>query len=145
MKTLLLTSMIFASLSYGTTYGANANDDGEKIVGSWKIESARKGGQKPAGDAYTYITIVITPEKLTMNVADKPIAEMKYKLDAKHGWIDLTDVKSQGKHVSHGIYKLEGNELKICYPESSSERSTAFESKPNSANDVLWVLNRDKS
>ena len=44
-----------------------------------------------------------------------------------------------------GIYDLEDDGLKICFPEGrKGERSTAFESKPNSVNDVLIVLEREQ-
>lgn len=125
---------------------AKANDDGENIQGSWKIESAQHTGRTAPVEEYKSITIVITANKLTWSVADKAIGEMTYKLDASKGWIDLTDVKSKAQHVSQGIYELKGDDLKICFPEASKERSTAFESKADgSPNDVYLVLKREKT
>ena len=69
--------------------------------------------------------------------------EWSYQLDAGRTpkWIDL-----RGRADTNlGIYELEGDNLRICYPEGrKGERSTAFESKPNSVNDVLIILRRER-
>jgi hypothetical protein len=53
----------------------------------------------------------------------------------------------EGEEVkpSVGIYELKGDDLKICYPEAGNvERSTAFESKADSVNDIFIILKREK-
>ena len=82
--------------------------------------------------------MVITKDTITYKFGDKT-TKLSYKLDAtkKPKWIDLTE----GDKTTLGIYELEGENLKICFPEGGKrERSTAFESKPNSVNDVLIIL-----
>ena len=151
MKALLLTGLAVGAMLYAVTQGADTtakpNDDGEKIQGSWKIESAQDSGRAAPEAEYKYVTIVITADKLTLTAADKVIGEMTYSLDTAKGWIDLKDARrSKSEHVSLGIYKLEGDDLKICYPEASNDRSTAFESKGDkSPNDVFLVLKREKT
>ena len=151
MKALLLTCLAAGAMIYGAAYAADpaakTNDDGEKIQGSWKIESAQDSGRAAPESAYKSITIVITGDMFTLKSADTTVGEMTYKLNAAKGWIDLKEVrKSMSGHISHGIYELKGNDLKICYPEASNDRSTAFESKSdNSPNDVLLMLKREKT
>ena len=61
----------------------------------------------------------------------------------KPQWIDLTE----GDLTTLGIYKLEGDNLKVCFSEvpqgPKGKRSTAFESKPDSVNDILIILKRE--
>jgi uncharacterized protein (TIGR03067 family) len=86
--------------------------------------------------------LVVTKDKITYKFGDKT-KELSYKLDAtkKPKWIDITE----GDHTNLGIYELEGDNLKICFPEGGKdERSTAFESKPDSVNDILIILKREK-
>ena len=137
---------MFYGAAYAADPAAKANDDAEKIQGSWKIESAQNNGRTSPADANKLVTIVISADKLSLKVGGQTVGEMTYKLDAAHGWIDLVDIRERVKRVGHGIYELKGDDLKVCYPETSNERSTAFESKSdNSPNDVLLMLKREKT
>jgi hypothetical protein len=45
--------------------------------------------------------------------------------------------------VNLGIVQLEGDTLKVCFGEGpNEERATAFESLPDSPNDVLLIFRR---
>ena len=139
-------SCLFTLLTAGLLLGsAGAQDDAksdyEKIQGTWKVVSAEDSGHKTSDEAIKNLKWVITKDKITYKVGDKT-TEWSYKLEAakKPKWIDLTD----GDRTTLGIYELEGDNLNICFPEGGKERSTAFESKPNSVNDVLIVLKRER-
>ena len=138
-------SCLFTLLTAGFLLGAagaqdDAKGDHEKIQGTWKVVSAEDSGRKAPDEAVKNIKWVITKDKITYKFGDKT-TELSYKLDAtkKPKWIDLTE----GDRTTLGIYELEGDNLKICFPEGGKrERSTAFESKPDSVNDILIVLKR---
>ena len=140
-------SCLFTLLTAGFLLGAaGANDDAkgdhEKIQGTWKVVSAEDSGGKAPDEAIKNLKLVVTKDKITYKFGDKP-TEWSYKLEAtkKPKWIDLTE----GDQTTLGIYELEGDNLKICFPEGrKGERSTAFESKPNSVNDILIILKREK-
>ena len=140
-------SCLFTLLTAGFLLGAAGAQDGakgdhENIQGTWKVVSAEDSGRKPPAEAIKNLKWVITKEKITYKFGDKT-TEWSYKLDPtkKPKWIDLTE----GEHTTLGIYELEGDNLTICFPEGrKGERSTAFESKPNSVNDILILLKREK-
>lgn len=140
-------SCLFTLLTAGFLLGAagakdDAKGDHEKIQETWQVVSAEDSGRKAPDEVIKNLKLVITKDKITYKVGDKT-TEWSYKLDAtkKPKWIDLTE----GDRTMLGIYELEGDNLKICFPEGrKGERSTAFESKPNSVNDILIIVKREK-
>lgn len=140
-----LKSCLFTLLTAGVLLGtAGARDDAkgdhEEIQGNWQVISTQDSGRKAPDEAIRTLKWVITKDKITYKFGDNT-TEWSYKLDAtkKPRWIDLTE----GDRTTLGIYELEGDNLKICFPEGGKgERSTAFESKPDSVNDVLITLKR---
>jgi uncharacterized protein (TIGR03067 family) len=143
MRSCLFTLLTSSFLLGSAGAQDDAKGDHEKIQGTWKVVSAEDSGRKAPDEAVKTIKLVITKDKIAYKFGDDKMTEMTYKLDAtkKPRWIDLT----KGDKTTLGIYQLEGDNLKICFPEGGKkERSTAFESKPDSANDVLLVLKREK-
>ena len=140
-------SCLFTLLTAGFLLGAagaqdDAKGDHEKIQGTWKVVSAEDSGRKAPDEAVKNMKWVITKDTITYKFGDKT-TKWSYKLDAtkKPKWIDLTE----GDRTMLGIYELDGDNLKICFPEGrKGERSTAFESKPDSVNDILIILKREK-
>ncbi len=133
-------------LTVGFLFSADVSKDDvegdlEKIRGGWKVVSAEDSGHKTPDEVIKNLKWVITKDKITYTFGEK-ITEWSYKLDPakKPKWIDLRE----GDHTTLGIYDLDGDNLRICFPEGGAgERSTAFESKANSVNDVLIVLKRE--
>jgi uncharacterized protein (TIGR03067 family) len=120
----------------------DARGDHEKLQGTWKVASAEDSGRKAPDEAVKNLKLVITKDKITYEFGGKT-TKWSFKLDAtkKPKWIDLTE----GDRTTLGIYELEGDNLKICLPEGrKGERSMAFESKPDSVNDILIILKREK-
>ena len=141
-----MTSFWVALLTLGLLFGTPAaNDDAsdhEKIQAVWKVVAAEDSGRKTPAAALKNFKLVITRDKITYTFGEKT-TEWSYQLEAtqRPKWIDLRD----GDETNLGIYELEGDNLRICFPEGrKGERSTAFESKPNSVNDVLIVLRRER-
>ena len=123
------------------TAAASNTDDHENIQGIWKVVSAADNGHRTPKAALKDLKFVITRHKITYKFLEKT-TEWPYQLDATQTpkWIDLRD----GHETNLGIYELEGDTLKICFAEGrKGGRSTAFESKPNSVNDVLIILRRE--
>jgi uncharacterized protein (TIGR03067 family) len=122
----------------------DAKGDHEKIQGTWKVISAEDSGRKAPDEAIKNLKWVITKDKITYKFGEKA-KELSFMLEAtkKPQWIDLTE----GDLTTLGIYKLEGDNLKVCFPEMpqgpKGKRSTAFESKPDSVNDILIILKRE--
>ena len=126
----------------GSLAAADAPKDAEKIQGSWKVVSAEDSGRKAPEETIKSLRWSVTKDAITYKVGNKA-TRWAYKLDParKPKWMDLTE----GDRTRLAIYELEGDTLKVCFAEGTQkERPTAFESKPNSPNDVLIVLKREK-
>ncbi len=113
--------------------------DAGKLEGTWVVTSSEDNGQKVAREVGD--KVVITADTITLMSGDKK-ESIGYKVDPSKApkWIDLTG----GKKTYPGIYELDGDTLKLCWPESGTERATKFESKPSGPNDRLVVLKRAK-
>lgn len=113
--------------------------DHELIQGTWTLVSNEDGGgQDPTGH-----NVVITADKITLTSGDGKVSEIVYQLEPHRTpkWIDLT-VRGE---TWLGIYELNADTLKICAnDEDGGTRSTRFESRPSSNNDILLVFNRGK-
>lgn len=129
----VIASLMVTTLSYAQAVSA-------ELEGRWQVVSAVDSGRAAPPEEIREIVFTITSREISYSVGEKRRG-WEYEVDAsrKPKWIDLTS----GGRTALGIYELRGDELKICYPEGRpGERATAFESKEESANDVLIVLRR---
>jgi len=120
---------------------AAAQDTQTSIQGSWQIVALQDGGRTAPAEAIEGAEWVITRDLIVQKAGGQTL-ELSYTLDPSNApkWIDL---KAEGRTML-GIYKLEGKTLTVCFSEArGAERSTAFESQPESVNDVLIVLTRE--
>lgn len=142
MKSYFLMVLLLGLLSRTGPAKEDAESDAEKFQGKWKVVSAEEGGRKTPDEAIKDFKMIITREKIRYKFRDDTKVST-YKLDSTKNpkWCDITD----DVHTSLGIYQLEGDQLKICVPNMGvKERSTAFESKPNSVNYLLIIMEREK-
>ena len=142
MNTLLLMSMTVTTCLYAAKPDAEGHD--AKIQGTWRVETLADGGRMLPADSLKKLTVDINKTTIALKLGDKTLMELNYKLTEAVNWINLTDVKGAKSKVYRGIYELEDDVLKICYTKKPKERSNAFESKPDSVNEILFVLNRDQ-
>jgi uncharacterized protein (TIGR03067 family) len=141
---------VFAIVAAGLLLSAAAAQEDaakkelQKLKGTWTVVSAEREGKafKIEGDKFTF-----ADGKVTIKTRDRA-DDFTCKLDptATPMIIDLipTDEKRKGEAME-GIYKLDGDELKICVfrPGGVKERPAEFATKPGS-NRILVVLKRDK-
>jgi uncharacterized protein (TIGR03067 family) len=120
---------------------ASSQNDRKNIQGMWQVVSAWDSGRETPREALRHLKWTITKDRITYRF-DERTTEWAYRLQPtrKPKAIDLT---TENGHTMLGIYDLECGTLRVCFDEANRERPTAFESKPNSANDVLVVLNRE--
>jgi uncharacterized protein (TIGR03067 family) len=140
MKLKVLALLVFA----GLLLGADAPRDAEQLLGTWKVISAEDSGRKASEENIKNLKWTVARDAITYTYKVGKTTRWTYKLDParKPKWIDLTE----GDRTRLAIYHLDGDTLKVCFAEGTQkERPTAFESKPNSPNDVLIVLRREKS
>ncbi|GAB5440606.1 MAG: hypothetical protein Fues2KO_09550 [Fuerstiella sp.] len=113
--------------------------DYKNVQGTWRVILAEDSGRTGPQDTLRDIRVVITRNAFNMEVAGRT-NESTYKLDptTTPRSIDLT---SEGR-TTPGIYDLQGDTLRICMSEDTDQRPTAFDSQPNSINDVVLTLKR---
>jgi uncharacterized protein (TIGR03067 family) len=136
-KSLVLFALVGLLLGAGAPQG-----EADRIPGTWKVVSAEDSGRKASEESIRDLKWIVTKDSITYKVGSRT-TRWTYKLDPtkKPKWIDLTE----RDRTLPAIYELDGDTLRVCFSEGSpKERPTAFESKPNSPNDVLIVLKREK-
>jgi len=142
MKLFLLIIVLLGMMSGAGPAKDDIKIDIEKFEGTWKVVSVEEGGRKSPDEAIKDTKMIITHQKITLKFRDETRVST-YKLDSTKNpkWCDITD----SDHTALGIYHLEGDQLKICLPQVGEKgRSTAFESKPNSVNHLLMIMEREK-
>jgi uncharacterized protein (TIGR03067 family) len=110
------------------------------IQGTWQAVSLQDGGRTAPADIVKSVRWIVTDSQITQNAGDER-ADLSYTLDLTKSpvWIDFR----RDSRVMLGIVKVDGDTLTVCFSEGrNAERSTAFESRPDSPNDVLLVFHR---
>jgi RNA polymerase sigma factor (sigma-70 family) len=122
-----------------------AKEDKDAILGDWKVAEVEVDGKDGAGtqkgEEFKGAMMTITADKIVLKRGEKSI-DLGYQLDpaAKPKAIDLDN--GIGKSWM-GVYSLDGNTLKICWPrEPGGDRPAEVGTKEGS-NSYLVVLKRE--
>jgi uncharacterized protein (TIGR03067 family) len=121
---------------------AGPREDRDSLRRTWKMTSVEwQGKQAPAAAAFTRGEWEVTADRLTFRLGTNSVAWTYTRDGAKMpGEIDLTATSGPEKgQMLRGIYKLEGDRLRICY---GKERPTTFAAGPGQ-DQVLMVLRRE--
>ncbi len=119
-------------------------EDRESLRGTWKMTSVEwQGKEAPAAAAFTRGEWEVTADRLIFRLGKNSVAWTYTRDGAKTpGEIDLTATSGPEKgQTLRGIYKLEGDRLRICY---GKERPTTFATGPGQ-DQVLMVLRRESA
>ena len=143
--TLAAFSGIFAAAArYAAVNAGQAQDDKEKLQGTWEFVSSQFGGkeaQGPEAEQMKMLKYVFKGDKLTAKTPGQ------FTLDAskKPKQIDLKidDGPENERGTWKGIYELKGDDLTLCMAPPNQDRPTAFESKEGELT-VLLKLKRAK-
>jgi uncharacterized protein (TIGR03067 family) len=117
----------------------NIPSDRDAIQGTWSVILAVDSGRTAPPEALRDIRFVITKDKVTMELGGRK-QESTYTLNPSTSpkSIDLTT----NGHTKPGIYDLQGDTLRICTSEDTDMRPTAFDSQPDSVNDLVLTMKR---
>jgi uncharacterized protein (TIGR03067 family) len=138
----------------------------KKLQGTWKVVASESDGQRPARgwflEEFTKARLTVKEDKLLFSSEGNRPWEVAYQPDRKPKldtyWLDpakkpraFTITVSVGGFLSggietvYGIYKLESNQLTICYSTRWAEKSrpTAFKTREGSER-VLLIYEREK-
>jgi RNA polymerase sigma factor (sigma-70 family) len=124
--------------------------DKESLQGTWRVVTMVTDGMpnvKEHPDEEADAVVAGDTMALVAQPAGKKFFEFTFKLDetTKPRAIDLTVAEGRGKGgVAHAIYELEGDSLKLCFPQNQEgARPTEFSSKVG-ARQVLFTMRRQK-
>ena len=153
---LLAASLAFAA---GCQKSATPPEDATNIQGKWKPVSVKAFGKEVPTEKLEQGRLVVEGDKLSFMTGDRHEESFSFTLDPSKNpkEIDMTALDREGqpvvrretsndpgtKDVRKGIYSLEGDNLKICFPDDAkSPRPTSIDNP--AGEDVVITLQRQK-
>ena len=120
---------------------ANAanHPDVKNIQGTWQVTYSEDSGRVAPDEMLKGLQMIFDETTMTMDLRGRK-NDSTYQIDPSNDPKTI-DMKNNGR-TSLGIYDLQGGTLRICLSEGSDKRPTAFDSQPNSANDVVIIMKR---
>ena len=148
MKSIGMILVAFGFLRGTSGFSQDAQGDKEKIQGTWKIVSLHAHLPKAelTKEALKSAKVVITGDKLAFHFGKK-IHEAHFKINPtkKPKTVDLADANEKNGKTAPGIYKLDGDDLTLCWNATNSDRPTEFTKVRKTGLDMrLLVLKREK-
>jgi uncharacterized protein (TIGR03067 family) len=139
MKRFILLAVCGVLLGGDQPKGKQPMGDQEKIQGTWAIVSGERGGKALPAEVIQSIHLIFAENKLTTKRKDRQ-TEATFKLNSASTPKEI-DLDMDG-NIGKGIYKLDGDTLKIVHGEVGDDRPKDFP-EPGSGLTVL-VLKREK-
>jgi uncharacterized protein (TIGR03067 family) len=119
-----------------------AKKDQERLQGTWKVESATKGGKQAPAERLKGMRLVVQGDKMTVSEGTMhEEATFTLAADQRPAAIDVKPSRASRRTIL-GIYRLEGDTLTVCWARDG-ERPREFAS-PQGSDDILLVLKREK-
>jgi uncharacterized protein (TIGR03067 family) len=104
---------------------ARADDDKDKMQGTWKVIKAVAGKERAGKEDKDKMEVVVDGKNFTLTVGDaKETAHFVLDTEKKPHHIDFLE---GGKTKTwHGIYEWDGKDLKLCWGPAGEKRPTDF-------------------
>ena len=118
--------------------------DAEKIQGTWVVVSEERDGKAMPAEAIGFLTVGVTADKVAFIPNGIFFGRSPYKLDPAKTpkVIELTPPDGPWKGTTvHCLYKLDGDDLKLCFLIGPGEEPKEFATTPGS-NLRLLILKR---
>ncbi len=121
---------------------ARAEDDKERVQGTWKVIKAEVGKQRADKELKRELEVIFDGKKFTVVDGDKKeTAHFSLDPDEKPRTIDFFEDAEGKKKSWHGIYEFDGKELKLCWGAAGDKRPREFEVRRDS-DDRYFVLRK---
>lgn len=126
----------------GPVPAADKEKDEDRLQGSWSVVATTFDGRALPEERIKGRKVTFKGKEFTATGGDKD-RTVSFTLDPAKDPRQI-DLKRAGQYeAAHGIYKLDGDELTICYGEPGKERPTKFASEAG-GRVFLIVFKRDK-
>jgi len=120
-------------------------DDAKQILGRWRIVDGENQGKRETPERIKDTFVDVTPDQLSVTDRDeKKTWVTTYKLDPSKSPRSIVMTVTQGEwkgKTSYGIYRLEGDLLRICYALPGQPAPAEFTTKPGSKQ-LCFVMKR---
>ena len=118
-----------------------------KLLGTWNIVAGEVGGKKEPPERIKDTTVEFTRDRVVVTNKDATRTyRATYKLDLKHKPYAIV-MKAEGGadkgKVAQGIFRLESDQLTMCYALPGSAAPTEFRTAPGDRR-MLFFLRRAK-
>jgi uncharacterized protein (TIGR03067 family) len=121
---------------------SDARKDVEQLRGTWACVSGERNGQPIPEATVRQLRLVLTDTKYATYRGDDLLFESDYKLAPTKTPAAIDTIGTEGEHTgrpAQGIYRLDGDTLKLCYTMPGRDRPKEFESKAGSeATLTVW-------
>jgi uncharacterized protein (TIGR03067 family) len=121
------------------TVHAEEEGDHDKVQGDWIVSAGEKAGRKAPEEGLRDVMVTFTGGTFTWKTGDEE-TRGTFSLDPAKSPREIS-MSAEGKKLA-GIYRLEGDELKICVG-AGDDRPADFATK-DGAKAVLLILKRKK-
>jgi uncharacterized protein (TIGR03067 family) len=147
MRALMVVAMVCLVAAIGRLSAADedAKKDLKALQGTWKVTKLTFDGKDAPEDVVKKMVCTIKDDTYTMKDGDKKESgTLKLDPTEKPKTIDFVIKEGDDKgKTQHGIYTLDGDNLKICMAKPGKDRPKELSSKEDSGN-ILVVLKREK-
>jgi uncharacterized protein (TIGR03067 family) len=147
MRALMVVAMVCLIAGLGRLGAADedAKKDLKALQGNWKVTALTFDGKEAPKEDVEKMVLTIKDETYTLKMGDKKESgTIKLDPSEKPKTVDFVIKEGDDKgKTQHGIYTLEGDNLKFCMAKPGKDRPKELSSKEDSGH-ILVVLKRDK-
>jgi uncharacterized protein (TIGR03067 family) len=122
-----------------------SRDDAKQILGRWRIVDGENDGRRETPERIKDNFVDVTPDQISVTDRDqKKTWVTSYKLDPSKAPRAIVMTVTQGEwkgKTAHGIYRFDGDVLRICYALPGQPAPAEFTTKPGSKQ-LSFVLKR---
>jgi uncharacterized protein (TIGR03067 family) len=137
IATMAVLTMVLAGRMDAVSAGGESDRD--KFQGAWSVSAGEKAGRKAPDGGLKGITVTFTDGRFTWKTGANE-SQGTFSLDETKSPREIS-ISAEGKKHA-GIYRLEGDELRICVG-PGDDRPADFATR-DGAESVLLILKREK-